>query len=373
MAPDDAARNGGEQHPQNQQEKKKPESDAEKRREFFRRPAVLVTAAIIFAIIIAIGVIWWLNARQYENTDDAFIDTHIVHVAPQIGGRIARVLVNDNQLVRQGQTLVEIDPSDELARLSQATAQESQAEMQLGQARAQVSVNQASYDQAQANARGAAAQAANAASDLSRYHTLKATNPLAVAQQQIDQAVATARNMAASADAARKQIVGAKSQIAAAQAAVQAATATVKSMQAQVAQARLNLGYAHVAAAVDGHIAQRTVAPGNYVQTGEQIMAIVPLRLWVTANFKETQLDRMRPGQPVEISIDACPSATVRGHVNSIQRGAGQAFGILPPENATGNYVKVVQRVPVKILIDRVPRDCVLGPGMSAEPSVKVR
>ncbi len=367
MSSDDAGRDEGEQH------EKKNGSEAKKQKTFFRRPVVLISGGVILVLIIVAVVIWWLVARQYEDTDDAFIDTHIVQVAPQIGGRVARILVNDNQLVRQGQLLVEIDPSDEIARLNQELAQEHQAEMQLGQAQAQVGVSRAAYDQAQANAQGAAAQSANAASDLARYRTLKTTNPLAVAQQQLDQAVATARNTAASLEAARKQIEGAKSQITAAQAAVAGAEATVRSLQAQVAQARLNLGYTRILAPLDGHVAQRTVALGNYIQTGEQLMAVVPLSLWVTANFKETQLDHMRPGQPVDVSIDACPSASVRGHVNSIQRGAGQAFGILPPENATGNYVKVVQRVPVKILIDGVPRDCVLGPGMSVEPSVKVR
>ena len=115
------------------------------------------------------------------------------------------------------------------------------------------------------------------------------------------------------------------------------------------------------------------MALGNYVSPGQDLMTIVPLQLWVTANFKETQLDLMRPGQPVTVAVDACGDADVRGHVDSIQRGAGQAFGILPPQNATGNYVKVVQRVPVKIVLDRVPPECTLGPGMSVEPTVKVR
>jgi membrane fusion protein (multidrug efflux system) len=365
---DDAGRGRGEQRDQ-----QKSDSDREKSKSLMQGPLVLISVAVVLAVIIIVGVVWWLIARQYEDTDDAFIDTHIVHVAPQIGGRIARVLVNDNQQVRQGQLLIEIDPSDEIARLNQALAQEHQAEMQLGQARAQVRVSQAAYDQAGANAQGAAAQAANAASDLKRYRTLKATDPVAVAQQQLDQAVATARNTAASLEGAQRQIEGAKSQIAVAQAAVAAAEAMVKSAQAQVTQARLNLGYTRVYAPLDGHVAQRSVADGNYVQTGEELMAIVPLRLWVTANFKETQLDHMRIGQRADVVIDACPSATVRGHVDSIQRGAGQAFGILPPENATGNYVKVVQRVPVKIVIDEYPRNCVLGPGMSVEPSIKVR
>jgi membrane fusion protein (multidrug efflux system) len=295
-----------------------------------------------------------------------------VHVAPQIAGRIARILINDNQLVQAGQLLVEIDPSDEAARLNQSLAQELQAETQLNQQRAQIGVSEAAFDQASASARGSEAQSVNAARDLARYRALKASAPLAVAQEQLDTAIATARNTAAARDAARQQVEGAKAQIAAANAQLSGAQASVDALKAEVAQAQLNLGYTRIVAPLAGHVAQRSVAVGNYVQSGEQLMAVVPLRIWVTANFKETQLDRMRPGQSVDVEVDACPSESVRGHVDSIQRGAGQAFGLLPPENATGNYVKVVQRVPVKILLDRVPGDCPLGPGMSVEPSVKV-
>jgi membrane fusion protein (multidrug efflux system) len=340
---------------------------------FILRPAVLIGIGVVLVLGIAAGLVWWLDARQYEETDDAFIDTHIVHVAPQVSGRIARVLVNDNQRVETGQVLVEIDPSDEDVRLTQILAQKAQAETQLAQARAQLIVSQAAHDQALANVSGADAQADNAARELARYRALKASTPLAVAQEQLDSAVAAARNTAASRDAATQQADGARAQIAAAKAQIAGAEASVNALVAQVAQARLNLGYTRIVAPVAGHIAQRSVALGNYVQAGEELMAIVPLQIWVTANYKETQLDRMRPGQPVEIDVDACPSASVRGHVDSVQRGAGQAFGLLPPENATGNYVKVVQRVPVKILIDRVPDECPLGPGMSVEPSVKVR
>ncbi|MBV9990329.1 MAG: HlyD family secretion protein [Alphaproteobacteria bacterium] len=300
--------------------------------------------ALIAAVAIA-GLLWWLNARQYENTDDAFIDTHIVHLSPQIAGQVTRVLVGDNQAVRKGQLLVVIDSADATTRLSQAEAQEAQARTQRAQAKA--------------GERGAAAQATSAEADLARYRLLQRTDPAAVAQQQVDQAVAAARNARAQRDAARAQIAGADAQI--------------KVDEAQIAAARLNLGYTAIAAPVDGHVAQRSVASGNYVAPGQELMAIVPNELWVTANFKETQLAHMRVGQNVSLSVDACSGGDVAGHVQSIQHGAGQAFGILPPENATGNYVKVVQRVPVKIVLDRVPKDCVLGPGMSVTPSVKVR
>ncbi|HEY2179322.1 MAG TPA: HlyD family secretion protein, partial [Caulobacteraceae bacterium] len=162
-------------------------------------------------------------------------------------------------------------------------------------------------------------------------------------------------------------------QVAAARTQVTAGQDQVRAAQAQLADAGVNLAYTRVVAPVSGHVTQRSVALGDYVQPGTQVMAIVPLEIWVTANFKETQLARIRPGQSVAIKVDACPEGKIPGRVDSIQRGAGQAFGVLPPENATGNYVKVVQRVPVKIVFDRLPRDCPLGPGMSVTPTVRVR
>jgi membrane fusion protein (multidrug efflux system) len=341
-----SADESGKGKPEDSENKDSGDKDqGEKKKSFFANPWVKYGGIALIVVILIVGVIWWLNARQYEDTDDAFIDTHIVHLSPQIAGRVQRIAVNDNQLVRKGQLLVEIDPSDMQARLVQAEAQEAQAETQ--------------YQQAIASERGTAAQAVNAERDLGRYNLLKSVNPAAVAQQQVDQARAAASNAVAQRDASRAQIAGALAQI--------------KVDKAQIATAKLNLGYTRVVSPIDGHIAQRTVATGNYVTPGQEMMAIVPLEIWVTANFKETQLALMRPGQHVAVSVDGCSGGDLDGRVQSIQRGAGQAFGILPPENATGNYVKVVQRVPVKIVLDHVPRGCVLGPGMSVVPTVKVR
>jgi membrane fusion protein (multidrug efflux system) len=305
---------------------------------------VRIAVVVIVLLLIAGGIVWWLSARQYEDTDDAFIDTHIIHVSPQIAGQVLAIHVNDNQPVRAGQPLVDIDARTQETQLEQTLAQRLQATTQI--------------EQAQAQERAALAQVVNTSRDLARYRSLQATTPQAVAQQQVDQAEAAARNAIAQRDQAAAQIAGAQAQM--------------KVLDAQIATARLNLGYAHVVAPVDGHIAQRSVAPGNYVSPGQELMAIVPNRLWVTANFKETQLRLMRRGQHVRVTVDSCDK-DIDGHVDSIQRGAGQAFGILPPENATGNFVKVVQRVPVKILLDHVPPGCILGPGMSVEPSVTVR
>lgn len=331
----------GEDDDDDDEESEKKESQPS----FFQSTAFKIGAVVLLIVVVMVALIWWLNARHYEDTDDAFIDTHIIHIAPQISGQVVAIHVNDNQFVRAGQPLIEIDSADATAKLNQVVAQEAQADTQ--------------YNQALATERGAEAQAQNAERDLARYRLLQSTTPAAVAQQQIDQAVATDKNAIAQRDSARAQISGALAQI--------------KVDKAQIAAAQLTLGYTRIAAPVEGTIAQRSVALGNYVTPGQEMMAIVPLHIWVTANFKETQLADMRVGQHVTISIDACAGGDIRGHVDSIQRGAGQAFGILPPENATGNYVKVVQRVPVKILLDRVPKNCVLGPGMSVEPSVKVR
>jgi membrane fusion protein (multidrug efflux system) len=320
------------------------DKSGKKRKSLFANPWVKIGVVVAVLLLVAAGIIWWLIARNYEDTDDAFIDTHIIHVSPQVAGQVVFVHVNDNERVRAGQLLVDIDARTQTAQLDQIMAQRQQALTQI--------------KQAQAQERAALAQVANTSRDLARYRSLQATTPQAVAQQQVDQALAAERNAVAQRDQARAQIAGAKAQI--------------KVLDAQIASARLNLGYARVVAPVDGHVAQRSVAPGNYVSPGQELMAIVPDRLWVTANFKETQLARIRRGQYVRVTVDSCDK-DIDGHVDSIQRGAGQAFGILPPENATGNFVKVVQRVPVKIILDHVPQGCILGPGMSVEPRVTVR
>jgi membrane fusion protein (multidrug efflux system) len=312
---------------------------------FFSSRTFKIGVAAAALVVVIAGLVWWLHARHYETTDDAFIDTHIVQLSPQVLGRITRVYVNDNQQVTKGQPLVEIDPADVQAKLAQAQAQAAQAE--------------SVYQQDVAADVGLKAQAERAERDADRYRTLQQATVQAVSQQNIDQAIATARNATAQAEASKAKIASDEAQIAVAKAQVQAA--------------QLNVGYTHIVAPVDGHVAQRSVAEGNYVTPGQALMAIVPLEIWVTANFKETQLAYMRVGQPVTVRVDACPAARIEGRVDSLQRGAGQAFGILPPENATGNFVKVVQRVPVKIVLNNVPKDCTLGPGMSVEPTVTVR
>lgn len=343
------------------------------REPWFRRRGVVIAGAVILVVLVVLIGAWWWYESGIETTDDAFLEAHVVDVSPQIAGQVTRVLVEENQLVHAGQPLVEIEPSQYRLALQQSLASEEQAQTALGQAKASVAVAQASLAQADADVASARATAIRARQDLKRYEHLRSINPRAIARTTIDQAVAAARSADAQLRAARQRVQSAHAQIDSAKAAVAGARARIATAKAAAAQARLNLGYTTVDARVDGHVANRTVAVGTYVTPGQQMMAIVPLHLWVRANFKENMIASLRPGQRVTIHIDACPQADARGHIESIQRGSGEAFALLPPENATGNYIKVVQRVPVRIALDTIPRGCVLGPGMSVEPTVKVR
>ena len=343
------------------------------REPWFRRRGVVIGGAVLLVLIVAVVGLWWWHESGIETTDDAYLEAHIVDVSPQVAGEVTRVLVEDNQLVHAGEPLVEIDPSQFRLALAQAVAAQQQAQTALGQAKANVAVAQAGLAQANADLASAGATAVRALQDLRRYQSLRALNPQALARSSVDQAVANARSATAEERAARQRVQSARAQIDSAKAAVTGAQARIATARAGFEQARLNLGYTTVTATVDGHVADRTVAIGTYVSPGQQMMAIVPLHLWVRANFKENMIAKLKPGQSVSIHIDACPQANARGHVLSIQRGAGEAFALLPPENATGNYIKVVQRVPVRIALDSVPAGCVLGPGMSVEPTVKVR
>lgn len=337
-----------------------------------RRPWRLALALLAALAVIAGGVDWWLGARQWETTDDAFIDAHMVMVAPQASGRIAKVLVDDNQQVAAGQLLVQIDPAYFAAQLAQATANRAAAAGNLAQAEAQQTAAGATLAQDRAEVAAAQATATNAAQQLQR------TQPLVksgfASRQQLDNDLAAARSASANLVAAQKKLAAAEAQLKVAASAIDTAKANLASASAQEDEARLNLSYTRVTAPEAGHVAHKNVAVGDYVQVGQNLMALVPLNVWVTANFKETQLARMRVGQRVEIRIDGYPGKVFRGHVASFEAGSGAAFDILPPENATGNYVKVVQRVPVKIVFDTPPDPHFpLGPGMSVVPSVKVR
>jgi membrane fusion protein (multidrug efflux system) len=332
-----------------------------------------LTIALAIALVIAlIGLLfWWLHARHFESTDDAFIDARQFAVAPKVQGYVAEVLVTDNQHVTAGTTLLRIDDRDYQVAVEQAEAQVTAAKAGIANVDAQISAQTAQVEQAESDVSEAEAARNFSASDAARYQKLATlgTGSVQKAQQttsQLEQQEAAVTRAKAGVNAAQKQVGSLQAQR-------NSALADLQRAQAQRDQAVLNLSYTVLTTAQAGHVVRLSAAKGEYVEVGQSVMMFVPDEMWITANFKETQITDMRPGQPVDIEIDAYPDVDFHGHVVSLQNGSGTAFSLLPAENATGNFVKVVQRVPVKIAIDNPPRDLVLGPGLSVVPSVRVR
>jgi membrane fusion protein (multidrug efflux system) len=345
-------------------------TEAPKRSGVKRAFGLLIGGAILIGLVI-VGVQYWLNARHFETTDDAMIDADTTQMSSRVAGQVTEVLFDDNQHVAAGQVLLRLDPRDFQAKLDQARAQLASAAASVQQAQAQVAVQQSAVDQAIANTRVTESDLLQARQDYDRFQKI---NPNAVTRQQIDTATATFHSAEAKLDVTRQTVTGARAQVQAAQAQVLAAQASQQQAEAAVRAADLELSYCTITAPSAGIATHRTVDVGNYVAPGQAMFALVQDDRWVTANFKETQLVQMRRGQPVDLEIDAAPSVTYRGKVDSFQAGTGSAFSSLPAENATGNYVKIVQRLPVKIVFDD-PRlkDLNLAPGMSVTPSVRVR
>ena len=335
------------------------------------RPRTVLIGVAILVVLIAVTIYYLLFIAPYESTDDAFVDGYTTLVSSRVPGQVLRLLIRDNQRVRNGAVLLELDPRDYEAALSQARAALASAQSDEAQARAQLEVSEARVAEASASEAAAAADAQRANNDLRRYQSVEKR---AVSKTILDQISTQARSSAAQLRSARSQLAGAQAGVALSRAVIQSAAAAVSVAEAKVTQAELNLSYTQIVAPVDGRVTARTVGPGNYVQPGQGLLALVPEYVWVTANFKETQLTYMRPGEPAELHVDAYPNYTLKGHVDSLQAGTGARFSLLPPENAVGNYVKVVQRIPVKIVFDgTLPNGLDIAPGMSVVPRVKVK
>jgi len=390
-------------------------------RPWYRRRGRLLLIAVVVLVLILVGAHYLRHALTHESTDDAFIEAHVVSVSPKVSNYVSSVRVDDNWHVKQGDLLVELDARDYEARLAQAqanlaasvaqhrgaainirvvgttsSAAVQQAEAGVQTAQRQVDGARSRLEQARAQVMAAQAEAVRAAEDLKRYKELLDVG--GVSRQEHDNAAAASTTAAANLAAARQneqatadalrqteaQLNEAKARLTSAKAApdqvaqsraqAEQLGAQTNQLEAAVQQALLDLSYTKIVAPVAGRITRKSVEPGAYVQVGQTLFSIVPDQVWVVANFKETQLRHMRAGQPVTVSVDAYPDKKFKGHVDSIQSGTGARFTLLPPENATGNYVKVVQRVPVKIVIDEQTGPAyVLGPGMSVVPEVKVR
>ncbi len=337
-----------------------------------RKRATRVIVGVLSVILIAAVVFYYFRfVAPFESTDDAFIEGHVTLVSPRVPGPVIRLLVSDNQLVGEGDVLVQIDASDYETKLAQSRADLAVARSQVEQSKAQVVVDDARAAQQTAAVIAAEAEARRTEADLKRYQTVESR---AVSRSQLDLAQAQADSSAAALTVAQNQAKAAAAQVSLSRVLTETAAAAVQQAEAKLHQAELDLSYTKVAAPMAGRVTRRTVEQGAYVETGQSLLALVPTSLWVVANFKETQLVNMRPGQPVRMRLDAYRGREFTGKIDSLQAGTGARFTLLPPENAVGNYVKVVQRVPVKILFDE-PLDPQLdiSPGMSVIPDVRVK
>jgi membrane fusion protein (multidrug efflux system) len=335
-----------------------------------RRLLMVASGAILSVLLLAAGYIYWDHASHFVSTDDAFVAARQFSVAPRVAGYVADVPVTDNQHVSAGDVIARIDDRDFRVALEQAEAQVANATATISNVDAQIAVQQAQVSASEAQVEQARAALTFAEQQAARYGDLAASlaGTVQMAQQtasQLHQTQAGLKNAQAALTVAQRQIQTLITQRCIAE-------ANLAQASAQRDQARLNLSYTTITAAQSGRVVNLTVAVGQYAQPGISFSAFVPDQVWVTANYKETQLAHIRPGQPVAMRIDAYPERPVAGHVDSIQSGSGTAFSLLPAQNATGNYVKIVQRVPVKIVLDNPPSDVALGPGMSVVPTVRV-
>ncbi|HEV2677779.1 MAG TPA: HlyD family secretion protein [Aliidongia sp.] len=358
-------------------EKAKGKKDKDKKKKkdqpHSRWPLIALAIGIVVAIIA--GVAYWFMNRNLEDTDDAFIDGRAIMVAPQVSGTVTALLVNDNQFVHKGDLLIEIDPRVFQASADQSVGQVKTAEAQLANARVALDKARVTAPAQLLAARGqldqAKAQLVQAKAEYNRQHSIERA---ATSQQNIDKADAgllQAQGQVEQAEAQVKQADLVPQNVAQAEAQVAQLEGQLLQAKASQESAAINLGYAHVTAPQDGWVTKRNVEVGDLAAPGAPIISIVSPQVWVTANFKETQLNRMRPGQHVDIRVDGYPSLRLNGHVDSVQLGSGSRFSAFPAENATGNFVKIVQRIPVKIVIDGgLNPNLPLPLGLSVTPTV---
>jgi membrane fusion protein (multidrug efflux system) len=333
----------------------------------------LLASVAGFVVLIALigGIAYWLDSRDFESTDDAFIAARSFSVAPKVGGYVTDIPVTDNQHVNAGETLARIDERDYRIAVDQAKAQVAVGQANIDNVQAQIDSQREQIKQAQAQVDQAQAQLQFSQEEEARARDLVEKGAGTVQREQ--QTRSDLQSQQANTTRAKAALIAAQLGIKTLEAQLENARAQLQQAQAQLDQANLNLQYTHVVAAQSGRVVKLSGAIGTFVMAGQSLMMFVPDEVWVVANYKETQLRDMRPGQPVEVRIDAYPDRKLTGHVESVQPGSGTAFSLLPAENATGNYVKVVQRVPVKITIDKWPDDLPVGPGMSVVPWTKVR
>ncbi|VXC63297.1 HlyD family secretion protein [Massilia sp. 9I] len=336
---------------------------------------VLGVVGLIALVALGAGGRMWYRSSHFVETENAYVTGRVHPVSSRVAGVVTRVLVDDNQLVKAGDLIAELDPADHRVRVEQIEAQIASVEQQIGQADAQVAQVKAQAAAAGAQIKQAEAQLVRARQDAERYGQLYNDTMKAVSKAEVD--ASSAARAAATADVAarRDSASAAQAQVSAASAGRDVLKAQIKVLQAQLKDARQQLAYNQVVAPVAGRIGKRSIEVGARVQPGQQLLAVVEDEVWVTANFKETQLAGLEPGQQVSLEVDALPGKHLEGRVHSFSPASGAQFALLPADNATGNFTKIVQRVPVKIVLD--PADVKkyagrLVPGMSVVAEVEL-
>ncbi|MBW1985670.1 MAG: HlyD family secretion protein [Deltaproteobacteria bacterium] len=328
----------------------------------------IVILVVILLLAVGGGVAYWWYSRIYVWTDNAYVSGHLAVISPRVSGRVAEVLVSDNWFVSQGQTLVRLDPTD-----FEVAVQQSQAALE--RIRDEVAQKYIAVAAAQAHIAKAQANFGKATTDQNRYQNLYQRRT--ISKETLDRTQTNYKVTRAELAAAKEEYRQALAAIGGSVKIPKEEQPAVKEAQAKLQQARLNLQYTTITAPFEGYVTKKNVEPGNWVNPGQALMMLVPLEyeeVWIEANYKETQLTHVHLGQPAEIEVDTYPGVTFRGRVDSIMAGTGAVFSLLPAENATGNWVKVVQRIPVKItLVPPIPKDRPLRIGMSVIATIDTR
>lgn len=331
----------------------------------------ILLPSIIFTILALGGIYALLHAHYYQSTDDAFVEGHIVSVAPRVSGPVVKLLIKDNQEVKKGDLLAEIDPNDYIVALEQKEAKLLEAKAQLTASHQNIEENQTISSKTVKDISSIKSQLDNAKSIYGR--DLKLSKEGIVSKEELNNSKTTYDSLHANylaeqekkraADIAVKQAIANRAEI----------EALIKRLESEIDEAKFNLSYTKIYAPQDGKISARTVEEGNYVQVAQPLMSIVSDEVWVVANYKETQLEQVREGQEVTIKVDTYPKKRFKGKVDSLQKATGAKSSLFPPENAVGSYVKIVQRIPVKIIFDEDISDYNIAPGMSVVPKIKIR
>jgi len=337
-----------------------------------RNPLVLIIVALVLLVGGYFGWQRYQFAKAHESTDDAQVEGDVYPVIPRVGGPVLKVFVDDNQTVKKGDTLVTIDRADYQQRVDAAQAALLAAQAQVTAARAQVGIAQANVRTAQTTIGVSAANRTRLQQDLARSTKLR--NQDIIPQSEYDAVAANLKATSAQQGTAQDQVAVARNQVTAAQQQIAVAQAVVKQRQTDLDNAKLQLSYTTIVAPANGVVSRKSVQPGQVVAPGQQLIGLVSsARTWVVANFKETQLENMKVGQPVKLEVDAYPNEDFDGHIESLSAATGARFALLPPDNSTGNFVKVTQRVPVKIVLNKEDPEHPLRTGMSVNAIVAVK